>query len=153
MPQFDKITFLNQIIWLFFFFSSTYIIMLKFFLPKIAFLLKLREKKLFKGFKVIEFCPIEIKNLQKSSNLFWFNLINEVKDVHILFQNLFNSWILKQSSFINFFFVEKKVFFFRYVQFLIHSISDYVSFKKEFTFEFNFLKLIQLTNFEKNNKN
>jgi len=46
MPQFDKITFFNQIFWLFFFFSGFYLILLNFFLPKLGSVLKARSKKL-----------------------------------------------------------------------------------------------------------
>jgi hypothetical protein len=49
MPQFDKITFFNQIFWLFFFFSGFYLIFLKIFLPKLSSVLKARVKKLQKG--------------------------------------------------------------------------------------------------------
>ncbi len=49
MPQFDKITFFNQIFWLFFFFFSFYLILLKVFLPKLSSVLKARTKKLQKG--------------------------------------------------------------------------------------------------------
>jgi len=49
MPQFDKITFFNQIFWLFFFFSGFYFIFLKIFLPKLSSVLKARAKKLQKG--------------------------------------------------------------------------------------------------------
>jgi len=45
MPQFDKITFFNQIFWLFFFFSGFYLLLLKFFLPKLGSVLKARAKK------------------------------------------------------------------------------------------------------------
>ena len=49
MPQFDKITFFNQIFWLFIFFSGFYLIFLKIFLPKLSSILKARAKKLQKG--------------------------------------------------------------------------------------------------------
>jgi hypothetical protein len=49
MPQFDKITFFNQVFWLFFFFSGFYLIFLKIFLPKLSSVLKARVKKLQKG--------------------------------------------------------------------------------------------------------
>lgn len=49
MPQFDKITFFTQIFWLFFFFSSFYLIFLKVFLPRLSSVLKARTKKLQKG--------------------------------------------------------------------------------------------------------
>ena len=49
MPQFDKITFFNQVFWLFVFFAGFYLIFLKFFLPKLGSVLKVRNKKLQKG--------------------------------------------------------------------------------------------------------
>ena len=49
MPQFDKITFFNQLFWLFIFFSGFYLISLKVFLPKLSSVLKARTKKLQKG--------------------------------------------------------------------------------------------------------
>jgi len=56
MPQFDKITFFNQIFWLFVFFSGYYLLLLKVFLPKLGAVLKARSKKLQKGTEgVIEF--------------------------------------------------------------------------------------------------
>lgn len=49
MPQFDKITFFNQVFWLFTFFAGFYLIFLKIFLPKLGSVLKIRNKKLQKG--------------------------------------------------------------------------------------------------------
>jgi hypothetical protein len=49
MPQFDKITFFNQLFWLFIFFSGFYLTLLKIFLPKLSSILKVRNKKLQKG--------------------------------------------------------------------------------------------------------
>jgi hypothetical protein len=46
MPQFDKITFFNRVFWLLSFFSVFYLIFLKFFLPKLSSILKVRTKKL-----------------------------------------------------------------------------------------------------------
>jgi len=46
MPQFDKITFFNQVFWLLSFFSTFYLVFLKFFLPKLSSILKARTKKL-----------------------------------------------------------------------------------------------------------
>ena len=52
MPQFDKITFFNQIFWLFVFFSGYYLLLLKVFLPKLGAVLKARAKNYKKGLKV-----------------------------------------------------------------------------------------------------
>ena len=46
MPQFDKITFFNQIFGYLFFFQVFYLISLKVFLPKLSSVLKARTKKL-----------------------------------------------------------------------------------------------------------
>jgi len=46
MPQFDKITFFNQLFWLLFFFSGFYLLLLHFFLPKLSAVLKARSKML-----------------------------------------------------------------------------------------------------------
>lgn len=46
MPQFDKITFFNQIFWLLFFFSGFYLLLLHYFLPKLSSIIKVRQKML-----------------------------------------------------------------------------------------------------------
>lgn len=62
MPQFDKITFFNQIFWLFIFFSGFYLVSLKIFLPKLSSVLKARAKKLQKGSAgVVFFCKEQDK--------------------------------------------------------------------------------------------
>jgi len=49
MPQFDKITFFNQIFWLILFFSSFYFSCLKIVLPALSSVIKVRNKKLQKA--------------------------------------------------------------------------------------------------------
>lgn len=46
MPQLDKVTFLSQFFWLCFFYIGFYFLILKFFLPKMSLVLKLRKNKL-----------------------------------------------------------------------------------------------------------
>lgn len=46
MPQLDKVTFLSQFFWLLFFYIGFYFLILKFFLPKMSLILKLRKNKL-----------------------------------------------------------------------------------------------------------
>ena len=46
MPQLDKVTFLSQFFWLCFFYIGFYFLVLKFFLPKMTRILKLRKNKL-----------------------------------------------------------------------------------------------------------
>ncbi len=68
MPQFDKITFFNQIFWLFFFFSGFYFVFLKFFLPKLSSILKARAKKLQKGSSGVTFFSKEQDSATTSFN-------------------------------------------------------------------------------------
>lgn len=46
MPQLDKLTFLSQFFWFCFFYLSFYFIVLKYFLPKLNRILKVRKKKM-----------------------------------------------------------------------------------------------------------
>lgn len=68
MPQFDKITFFNQIFWLILLFSTFYFIILKNFLPKISSVLKARTKKLIKGNSLTENSGLEIEEALSISN-------------------------------------------------------------------------------------
>ena len=45
MPQLDKTTFLPQFFWLLFFYIGFYLVVLKYFLPKLSRILKVRQKK------------------------------------------------------------------------------------------------------------
>lgn len=46
MPQLDKVTFFSQFFWLCFFYLGFYIVLLKYFLPKMSRILKIRKKKM-----------------------------------------------------------------------------------------------------------
>jgi hypothetical protein len=54
MPQFDKLTFFNQVFWVIFIFFGFYIVLLKFFLPQLSSVLKIRQKKLKTSFSSAE---------------------------------------------------------------------------------------------------
>ena len=45
MPQLDKTTFLSQFLWLLFFYIGFYLVILKYFLPRLSRILKVRQKK------------------------------------------------------------------------------------------------------------
>jgi F0F1-type ATP synthase membrane subunit b/b' len=68
MPQFDKITFFNQLFWLFIFFSGFYLISLKVFLPKLSSVLKARTKKLQKGSEGLASFNDELNEVNVSFN-------------------------------------------------------------------------------------
>lgn len=98
MPQFDKITFFNQIFWLFFFFSSFYLVLLKIFLPKLSSVLKARTKKLQKG---IEGALIFSNEQDSATNLFNASLeeISAVAKTSIIKTTSEEDSIIKQESF------------------------------------------------------
>jgi len=77
MPQFDKITFFNQIFWLFVFFSGYYLILLKVFLPKLGAVLKARSKKLQKGTDGV----VGFKQEQEEVSLVFNNSIEKMSSV------------------------------------------------------------------------
>lgn len=64
MPQFDKLTFFNQVFWVIFIFFGFYIVLLKFFLPQLSSVLKIRQKKL-----KTSFSSAEASNFSFSSQL------------------------------------------------------------------------------------
>lgn len=68
MPQFDKITFFNQIFWLLLMFSVFYILLLRNYLPKIALILKVRRKKLSRGASFMEDALTENSKIFVDSN-------------------------------------------------------------------------------------
>lgn len=147
MPQFDKITFLNQIIWLFFFFSSVYFLTLKIFLPRIAFVLKLREKKLTKGAAISENAPLEIKQNQSNLNLIWGTNLSLFKDIQFFFKNHFSTWLFStKNSLISLAFLEKKIYHFFFMNLLITSFMNSIQSLSTFDFKFKFLKKIQINN-------
>lgn len=59
MPQLDKVTFLSQYFWLSFFYLGFYFLILKFFLPKMSRILKLRKKKMSGSQEGVGFLAIE----------------------------------------------------------------------------------------------
>lgn len=147
MPQFDKITFLNQIIWLFFFFFNVYFLTLKIFLPRIAFILKLREKKMSKGTVLLNKFPFEINQNQMNLNLLWETNLNLFKTIQYVFKQKFTNWVfLKKEILITLIFVEKNLYFFFFTKFLLSFFLNSIFFLSLFNFKFNFLKKIQINN-------
>ena len=98
MPQFDKITFFNQIFWLILLFCFFYFVLLKKFLPKIATGLKLRAKKLIKGGVFSESSSLETVDKGNKSNKFLISFLN-ISRYSLLknFEN-YNSWIKKTQK-------------------------------------------------------
>jgi len=95
MPQFDKITFFNQIFWLFVFFSGYYLLLLKVFLPKISSVVKARSKKLKQGTRGL----ISYKNEQELVSVI-FN--DSIEKTAILVKKTINDETFKADSILNF---------------------------------------------------
>lgn len=93
MPQFDKITFFNQVFWLFAFFSSSYLIFLKLFLPKLSRLMKARTKKLYKGSSGIDDFLLEQHNTSSFFNSSVEKLMTFVKDDLFSYKIRSSSWL------------------------------------------------------------
>jgi len=151
MPQFDKITFLNQILWLFFFFFFVYFLILKFFLTRLAFILKVREKKLSRGAEILENCPIEITKNQIGLNFLWSKNLNKFKEIQLLFKNTFYFWLRSNTvSLLNLNFLEKKIYKYLFISVILRVALDSIQFSNFFNFKFLFLQKIQIQeNFKK----
>ena len=91
MPQLDKVTFLSQFFWLCFFYIGFYFLVLKFFLPKMSLILKLRKNKL--------------SGSQDNVN----NLQQENKKIHSNYELLFNNTLnTSRNAFNKSFFLKVK---------------------------------------------
>jgi hypothetical protein len=66
MPQLDKVTFLSQFFWLSFFYLGFYFLILKFFLPKMSRILKLRKKKMSGSQEGVGFLAIENEKVRNN---------------------------------------------------------------------------------------
>jgi len=68
MPQLDKVSYFSQFFWLCFFYLGFYLTLVKFFLPKMSRILKLRQKKA-QGSQQLQDLPYseESQNLQQNS--------------------------------------------------------------------------------------
>lgn len=110
MPQLDKVTFLSQFFWLCFFYLSFYLIILKYFLPKVSRILKLRKRKMNYSQKNINFVEQEINEIQDkfafilskgfliSRNAFDFNFNQFNKWSGLITNNLNKTYFKKVNS-------------------------------------------------------
>lgn len=101
MPQFDKITFFNQIFWLFIFFSGFYLVSLKIFLPKLSSILKVRAKKLQKGSSGVVFFSKEQDKVTELFNTSIENMSFIVKASIFDSTEKMNVWVEQKVSGLN----------------------------------------------------
>lgn len=93
MPQFDKITFFNQVFWLFVFFSASYIVFLKVFLPKLAQLMKARTKISSKGTTQVDKFITEQHDTSSFFNSSVEKLMISVKEDVISSKSNLSAWV------------------------------------------------------------
>lgn len=122
MPQFDQFSFFNQVSWFLFFFINFYFFIVYFFLPKIAYNIKFRKKKIlndnqkknqiyFEKNHVIFFLNNSYKNFCLNFESFIIKKINIYKKKEIILIQktpLFQSFFIKK---INTFLNQKFLFF------------------------------------------
>lgn len=97
MPQLDKVTYLSQVFWLFVMFFSFYIIILKWMLPTIVTILKLRKNKIDSDSQRVGGLEIEEKNIIEDYNLLLKHSFSEAQSVLKGTMSDSNEW-LKSSS-------------------------------------------------------
>jgi hypothetical protein len=69
MPQFDKLTFLSQIFWMSLIFFLFYFIVMYYYLPRLARILKVRKKKLLLGSQGVDRYSFETEKVSSNYNL------------------------------------------------------------------------------------
>jgi hypothetical protein len=94
MPQLDKVSFLSQFFWLCFFYLGFYYIVLKYFLPKMARILKLRKKKMNLSLEGIS----SLQQENKQINLSYENILS--KGLNISKSN-FNQGFIHITAWLN----------------------------------------------------
>ena len=98
MPQFDQITFFNQIFWLTFFFLSFYFIILKNYLPKLSAGLKTRKKKLLLGSQANTTFNKEQLEVSNGSNLLVESMLSDLRVNLTRINDDSTSWVEFQTK-------------------------------------------------------
>lgn len=98
MPQFDKITFFNQIFWLVCLFLFFYLVLLKSFLSKISTIIKLRIKKFVRGNSFSESSALEVSDTYNRSAKTLVGLCSSFR--YFLLKNFENYgvWLFAEAS-------------------------------------------------------
>ena len=94
MPQLDKVTFLSQFFWLCFFYLGFYYVILKYFLPKMARILKFRQKKM-------NLSQEGVTSLQQENKQIRLNYDNLLSKGLSTSKNLFNENFQRTSIWLN----------------------------------------------------
>jgi hypothetical protein len=93
MPQLDKVTFLSQFFWLCFFYIGLYFAILKFFLPKMSLILKLRHNKLTGSLNNVNSYTQQNKKIQTNLNTLFNNALITSKNTFNKSFNLIETWL------------------------------------------------------------
>lgn len=110
MPQFDQLSFFNQVAFFLFFFFNFYFFISYYFLPKISTNIKFRKKIINSKINEKILLNLEIKNKQISyTNLFknFSNYYETTLNENIINYNIYKNEYLLKNSLINLFYVNK----------------------------------------------
>lgn len=94
MPQLDKVTFFSQFFWLCFFYLGFYYTVVKYFLPQISRILKLRQEK-------INLSQYGSSSLQQENHQVGENLGNILSRDFSLSKNVFIDYLYRTTSWLN----------------------------------------------------
>lgn len=101
MPQFDKITFLTQIFWLFFIFLLLYLDLLKNFLSEISVILKIRKKKIACDSSLVNDFNEKSFTTKSTKKAFIFNFSENIKNSVLDVSETSNFWLNDTLSNLN----------------------------------------------------
>ena len=101
MPQFDKITFLTQIFWLFFIFLLLYLDLLKNFLSEISVILKIRKKKIACDSILVKDLNEKSFTTKSTKKSFIFNFSENIKNSVLDVSETSNLWLNDTLSNLN----------------------------------------------------
>ena len=99
MPQLDKVTFLSQFFWLCVFFFGFYIFQLKYFLPEMSRILKLRKKRLSESSSFT--LQHENNEVRNNTSTLLENLLKLSKNVFKSSSSNIRDWFLKSACKLN----------------------------------------------------
>lgn len=119
MPQFDYISFLNQIFWLLFFFFNFYFFITFFFLPNLCKILKFRKKKIYLNNLYLQKLKYEISLKTDVQNNTKFNIFSNFNGTMI---KLTNKLVIESPKKFNFKVINNLVQFYLFKNILIHKI-------------------------------
>lgn len=101
MPQLDIVTYVSQLFWLVVLFLLTYAIVLKYMLPNIGRILKVRNSKMNAEGSVISDLSKEGLDISKSYDVFLVRTLNESKEIMNKSLESADTWVQHSTTSLN----------------------------------------------------